>query len=107
MAWPVVRPLALSELSRNLETSNIGRLSLAEIEFQNLLSQVRERGMESCEGSMLRHINAIAAPFKTERSELVGVMSVIGDAGMLDVEHQGFVAMALLKSALDFQMTPG
>ena len=107
MAWPVVRPFVVSELSRNLETSDVSRLSIAEIQFQNRLSHVRERGMEGCQGSMLRHINAIAAPFKTDRSELVGVMAIIGDADMLDVQPQAPNSMALRESALEFQMALG
>ena len=107
MAWPIVRPLVTAELRRRLGTSEIGPLSLAEAEIQTALSQVRLRGIETSRGSMLRHINAIAAPFITQRSELIGVLSVIGDADTLDLDLRSPVSIALRQSALEFQITPG
>ncbi len=103
MPWPTIRPLAMAELSLTVTSEEGAAIHLAEVEFEHLLAKVRTRGLESCRGSMLRRINAVAAPFLNTQSELIGVMAIIGDADQLDVTEGAPAALALREMSLQFQ----
>lgn len=103
MPWSVIEPLIQQEIISTLDTRDPNTVAAAAGDFLRSLGPLRERGMEHRHNSLLPHINAIAAPFVDRRNRLVGALSIIGDADILDISYEGETAHSLREASHQFR----
>ena len=76
-------------------------------DIEAIFLSVREQGLANVTGDLNLGIHALSAPVFDHDSRLVGVLSVVGGAGLLDVDPQGGPATLLKERAMGVSRTLG
>ena len=74
---------------------------------ENMLADVRRRGLSRVKGAMLAGINSFGAPVFDHRGALAGVLTVLGSADEIDIARNGPVAVALKSAAMEISRRMG
>jgi DNA-binding IclR family transcriptional regulator len=78
--------------------SSVPRITKEQMEA--LFEKVRQHGMAQVRGDLNPRLHGLAAPVFDHAAAIAGVITVIGPAGVIDVELDGPIAQALRKRAL-------
>ncbi|SAL00171.1 IclR family transcriptional regulator [Caballeronia calidae] len=71
---------------------------LSGTQFENILADIRKRGLARGEGMPIPGINSISAPVFDGSGEIVLVLTLFGVAGTFDVAWKGTLATSLLQT---------
>lgn len=74
---------------------------------ENLLADVRRRGLSRVKGALLAGINSFGAPVFEHGDALAGVLTVLGSADEIDITWNGPVARALKSAAMEISRRMG
>jgi DNA-binding IclR family transcriptional regulator len=75
--------------------------------IQKLLDETRLHSLARVKGALVPGVHAIAAPLFDHKQRIVGVIGALGRSEELDVEYQGSVAKALLRTAAEISRRLG
>jgi DNA-binding IclR family transcriptional regulator len=94
----ITEPLLRKELAGTphpgASPSSAPRISKAQMEA--LFATVRERGIAQVRGDLNPGLHGLSAPVFDHAGAVVGVITVMGPSGVIDVDLEGPIAAALL-----------
>lgn len=102
---PLLRTELAGTLHRGAAPTRFPPPSRAEME--KMFAQVREQGMAQVRGDVNPGLHGLSAPVFDHSGAIVGVITVMGSAGLIDVSFEGAVAHALRVRAQEVSQRMG
>ena len=75
--------------------------------YRAILDAVRQQGLSAVEGTLVPGVNAVSVPIFDHKNRIAGVIGALGRSEELDVNLEGKVAKALLKTAAEISRRLG